>query len=235
MYRGLIHFHSKYSYDSNLSIERIVNFALKNKLNFLVLTDHDTIKGSIELKKYIEINNYDIEVIISSEYYTQYGDIIACGIETEIEDMQFDNFIKEVKNQNGILLFPHPYKGHSNIEYIAKNVDLIEVFNARTDDISNEKALFLADKYKKNKYYATDSHNYMSLKNCIIEFDKRNNFLEALKYNKIIVHKKLKSYHLEVFYSQYIKLLKVKKLRLFLSLIKFILLKSIKFTIFKRI
>ena len=50
MYRGLIHFHSCYSYDSILSIKNIVSFAIENDLNFLILTDHDNINGSKVLK-----------------------------------------------------------------------------------------------------------------------------------------------------------------------------------------
>ena len=49
----------KYEFQIITSIESIVNFALKKKLNFLILTDHDTIKGSQNLKQYVAENNYD--------------------------------------------------------------------------------------------------------------------------------------------------------------------------------
>ncbi len=231
MYKGLIHFHSCYSYDSILNIEEIVVFAVKNKLNFLVLTDHDNIEGSIKLKQYIEKNSMDIEVLVAAEYNTEYGDIIALGIKYEIINMKFNFFVDEVKKQNGILLFPHPYKGHKNIDVIAKEVDMIEIFNARTDDMNNQKAVDLAQKYNKPFYYATDAHNYKSLQNGIIEFKKQGNFIESLLKSKIIIKSKNKSYLWETYLSQYIKSFKEKNIKLFILLI----VRSIKNTLLLKI
>jgi len=235
MYRGLIHFHSIYSYDSITSIKDIVDFALKYNLNFLVLTDHNTIEGSNKLKRYIETYKYNIEIIIASEYCTEYGDIIALNIYKEIIDMNFDNFINEVKKQNGLLLFPHPYKGHNNIELIVKKVDMIEVFNSRTDEKSNEMALNLANKYNKPIYYATDAHNKYALKNSIIEFKKEDTFIKSLLKNNIYIKNKNKSYYIEVIYSQLIKSIKHKKLKLFISMIRRLLILILKFNLFKKV
>lgn len=235
MYRGIIHFHSLYSYDSLLSFKSIIKFAKKYDCNFLVLTDHDTIKGSEELKKFVNKNNLDIEIIIAAEYNTEYGDIIALGIENEIYDMKFDNFIYEVKKQQGLVLFPHPFKGHKNIEYIADKVDFIEVFNARTDDLANNKALLLSQKYNKPVYYATDAHSSISLKNCIIEFKKDSNFIKSLK-NNYIKHSTLKkTYYLEVLYSQFVKAFKQRKLILLRQLITNFVMNIIKLKILRKV
>ena len=167
MYRGLIHFHSCYSYDSISSIKSIVEFALKNGINFLILTDHDTIDGSRELKAYVDRNDIDLEVIIAAEYKTEFGDVIAAGIQTEIISMEFENFINEVRAQGGIILFPHPYVGHKSIEKIAAASDMIEVFNSRVPDELNQKSLELAIKYNKPIYYSPDAHAVCELKNSI--------------------------------------------------------------------
>jgi len=235
MYRGLIHFHSIYSYDSILNIKKIVDFALENKLNFLILTDHDTIDGSVALKQYINKNRIDIEVLIASEYNTEFGDIIALGIKKEIVNMKFDDFIYEVKKQNGLLLFPHPYKGHKNIDLIIEQVDMVEVFNSRTDDKSNIKALKLANKYNKPIYYATDSHNFKSLKNAIIEFKKDENFIQSLLKSEIVIHSKKKSLVWEVYISQYIKAFKKKRIKLFISLTKSLIKSILTLKIFRKI
>jgi predicted metal-dependent phosphoesterase TrpH len=235
MYRGLIHFHSKYSYDSILSIKSIVNFALKENLNFLVLTDHDAISGSIALKEYINKNNYNIEVLISAEYNTEYGDIIALNINSEIKNMEFDLFVNEVKEQNGLLLLPHPYKGHKHIDYISTRVDLIEVFNARTDDISNEKAYRLAETNNIRKYYSTDAHNYASLKNSIIEFKNKGSLVESLTQSEIKQVSSIKSYYIETIYSQFIKAIKLKNLFLLKSLMINLIISTIKFKILRKV
>lgn len=235
MYRGLIHFHSEFSYDSILSIKKIVDFAIMKNLNFLVLTDHETLKGSFALKAYIEKNNYDIEVIIAAEYNTSYGDIIALDVDQEIENMEFDNFIKEVKKQKGLILFPHPYKGHKNTDYIASKVDFIEVFNSRTDDMSNDKALDLANRFQKKIYYASDAHNYNSLGNSIIEFEKVGTFFESLKYSKITQCTRKKTYYVEVLYSQLIKSFKHKNTGLFKNLLMSFVKRTVKMKLFQRI
>jgi len=235
MYRGLIHFHSNYSYDSILSINKIVKFALKNNLNFLILTDHDTIEGSLKLKAYIDEKQINIEVLIAAEYNTEYGDIIALNIKKEIKNMKFDNFINEVKEQGGILLFPHPYKGHKEIEFIAQKVDMIEVFNARTGDNANRSALTLANKYNKKSYYASDAHTYLSLKNAIIEFPKQETYTHSILNSDIKLSKSLKSFNIEIIYSQFIKSIKIKRLKLLVAITKSFIKQMIVLKIFKRV
>ncbi len=218
-----------------MSIKNIIAFAVKEKCNFLILTDHDNINGSIVLKQYVEKEKLDIEVLIASEYNTEYGDIIALGIYNEITDMKFETFIKKVREQNGILLFPHPYKGHKNINLIAEKVDMIEVFNSRTDDISNAKALELAQKYNKPFYYATDAHNFKSLKNAIVEFKREGNLIESLLKSHITAKLQNKTYLWEVYLSQYIKAFKQKNMNLFFLLTMRSIRKIISLKIFRKI
>ena len=220
IYRGLIHFHSQYSYDSTLKIKDIVKFALKYKLNFLCLTDHNTIKGSIKLKEYVEKHNYPIEVIIGAEYKTEIGDLIALGLNKEVKNMKFIDFIKEVKEQGGLILFPHPYKGHKNINKVAEIADFIEIFNGRIGCKYNKLAEELASEYKKKTYYASDAHLYNELKNAIIEFEKSGSFLNSILNSRIDLISKDKSKYINIINSQIIKSIKKKNLRLFLSQLK---------------
>ena len=235
-YRGIIHFHSKYSYDSIISIKEITRFALKNNLNFICLTDHETIKGSKKLQQYIKSKKLAIQVIIGAEYKTSLGDIIALNIKKDIKSMQFDEFIKEARQQDGVLLFPHPYKGHKNIEYIAQKIDMIEIFNSRLDKKNNDKSYKLAKKYNKNTYCSSDAHTYMSLKNCILEFDSvESNFIEALLDSNIKCLSCKNSFYYEVIYSQVIKAIKNKSYKLIVNQIKQFIKLMLKFKLFQRI
>ena len=47
-----LHIHSKYSFDSIMSPKRIVKVAQDNGLDCIAITDHDSIKGGLEAKKY---------------------------------------------------------------------------------------------------------------------------------------------------------------------------------------
>jgi len=235
-FRGLIHFHSCYSYDSVLSIKKIINFALNNNLNFLCLTDHETIEGAQELKKYVEKYNLPIKIIIGAEYKTSLGDVIALNIKSNIKSMEFDEFVKEVKGQGGILLFPHPYKGHKEIEKIAQHVDRIEIFNSRVDKKNNKKAFKLAKKYNKNTYCASDAHTFLSLKNCILEFEsEKTSFIKALSNAHITCLNCKNSFYFEIIYSQLIKSIKYRSFLLFFSQVKQFIKLCLTFRLFRRI
>jgi len=234
-YRGIIHFHSKYSYDSMLSIERIVDLALKYELNFICLTDHENIGGSIALYNYIQEKKIPIEVIIGAEYNTSLGDVIALGIQKEIENLTFDNFMKEVKKQGGIVLFPHPYKGHKEVDYIASKVDMIEVFNSRVSDDGNLKAKELAQKFNIPIYYASDAHNQFSFNNSILEFDRKEDFLYSLLSSRIKCIVCKKSFYWEIIYSQIVKSYKKRDMKLFVAQLKSMLKLVLKLKLFKRI
>lgn len=179
--KGIFHFHSTISYDGLNSIKGIFRFIKKHNLDFAVLTDHNTIKGSIELAEMVKQNGFKVEIPISAEYKTDKGDVIAINIKNDITNMKWDYFVKEVRLQNGIIILPHPYDGHTDIEELAREVDAIEVFNGRSSIINNFKSYLLAEKYNKTKIWASDAHISFSLKNVIIGFpSKDENFITAL-------------------------------------------------------
>lgn len=234
MFRGLIHFHSSYSYDSTLSIIDICKFARENDLNFLILTDHEKIAGSIELKNYCSKNELEIEVIEAAEYKTDYGDVIAVGIKSEICCTNFYEFVRQVRKQDGLILFPHPYVGHKNVEEIAKFADLIETFNSRVSDSLNEKAAALSAKFNKPSYCSSDAHTFYSLKNSIIEFDKCGTIIESLQRSNIRQITRFKTFEIEVIYSQLVKSIKKRDFKLLAAQIKKVFILVLKFKLFKR-
>jgi predicted metal-dependent phosphoesterase TrpH len=135
------HIHSKFSYDSLLSPKRIVRIAEKRGLDGIAITDHDTIRGALEASKF----NNSIYVIIGSEIKTEIGDIIGLFLNEEITSKYFDEVVKEIKSQDGLVVLPHPYKKIKNVsnELLSK-VDLIEVLNGRLSPELNYKAQILA-------------------------------------------------------------------------------------------
>ena len=40
-YTGVIHFHSEYSFDGHVGLDKIIDAAAKNGIDFLMLTDHN--------------------------------------------------------------------------------------------------------------------------------------------------------------------------------------------------
>ena len=80
MYTWVFHIHTNNSYDSKLKVEEIVDIAFKNWVNFLVISDHDSLKWSIQAREYAEEKWYDIEIPIACEYLTDIWDILVFWI-----------------------------------------------------------------------------------------------------------------------------------------------------------
>lgn len=152
-----LHIHSKYSYDSFLSPERIIKIAKKRGLDGVAVTDHNTIKGGVETTK---INKGDdFSVIVGSEIKTEYGDIIGLFLNEEIESRIFMEVVEEIRDQGGLVVLAHPFrKGITFPTDLLKYVDLIEGFNARSPKSLNARALELARKFNKSVTGGSDAH-----------------------------------------------------------------------------
>jgi predicted metal-dependent phosphoesterase TrpH len=151
-----LHVHSKYSYDSFLSPERIIKMAKKKGLDGVAISDHNTIKGGVETSK---INKGDdFIVIVGSEIKTEYGDIIGLFLNDEIKTSKFEGVIEEIKSQGGLSVLAHPYRQYKNPEEIVDRVDLVEAFNARSRKGDNENAYELVKKFKKPMTAGSDAH-----------------------------------------------------------------------------
>jgi predicted metal-dependent phosphoesterase TrpH len=151
-----LHIHSKYSDDGCMSVKRILRLAKKVGLNTIAITDHNTIRGAIEAKHYEQA--IGIKVIIGTEIATDIGDIIGLNITEDIISRDWLNVINEIRQQNGIVVLPHPYRSHKNVEEVAQQVDMIEVFNARCSPEQNDRALVLAKNLKKDLVAGSDAH-----------------------------------------------------------------------------
>jgi len=192
--------------------KRIVDWAVKNGIKHIAITDHDTIKGSLLAKHYADSKKLDINVIIGSEYKTDCGDLIALFIDEEIQEKQSLKFISKVHEKGGVVILPHPYHDHQLNNEIIEKVDIIEVFNSRLSVSQNEKAEKLAKQFNKPTIVGNDAHLFSELTLCL-------NFIDpALEIRKSIF--KIKGWNSKatkiknVYKSQLIKGLKRKNFKL---------------------
>lgn len=148
---------------------RILKIAKAKGLDTVAITDHNTIRGALEAKKYEDENG--ILVIIGSEIRTDIGDLIGLNLEREIISTSWEMVITEIKDQGGITVLPHPYRGHKMINEVAKKVDLIEVWNARCNTAQNKLAYELASSLSCNTIFGSDSHLYSEIGNVCVQSD----------------------------------------------------------------
>jgi predicted metal-dependent phosphoesterase TrpH len=184
-YIGVIHCHSRFSFDSLTPIRSILGMAVRLDLDFVILTDHGTVEGSRALRKLARRNGVDIEIPLAAEYRTECGDLIAAFIDREVEQGNWKAVVADVRSQGGLLLLPHPYEGHPGIEGIAADADLIEVFNARLAETNNQAAKDLAGRLGKPGYWAPDAHIPSTFRRAIVGVERVGSLRESLLRGRI--------------------------------------------------
>jgi predicted metal-dependent phosphoesterase TrpH len=184
--KTVFHLHTKYSYDSFLKPETIVDTLVKANIDNVIITDHNSILGAQEAKRYAEENhNGKINVIIGEEVNTDIGDIIGFPLKEEIQDFDHLIVIDKIKKQGGFVCIPHPYKYHNLFRIheskFLNEIDFVEVFNSRLTDKFNGFAQELADSLSnKKEIIGTDAHLKKDLLNTFFIYDENMKFKERL-------------------------------------------------------
>lgn len=191
-----LHIHSKYSSDGILDPKKIVKIATKRGLNGIAITDHNTIKGGLKAKNY---ETEDFKVIIGSEISTERGEIIGLFLKEEIKSKDVQDVISEIKEQNGIIVIPHPFDElrHSAFhpaEEDAKFIDCIEGFNSRcVFQKYNKKAVEFAMKHNLTITAGSDAHFANEIGNAGI-ITETEDVGEALMKNEVQIFGKRSSF-----------------------------------------
>ena len=207
-YRGIIHFHSCYSPDSITTISRILAAARGESLDFLILTDHHAVAGSRELARRIAAQGLPLQAPLAAEYRTDHGDMIAAFLQEEVVSRRLDDFLAEVRAQGGLVLLPHPLVDHREVEMLAREADLIEVFNGRADGEANRAAEALAARFGKPGFWASDAHLAPSLTRAVVAVENRGTLKESLLAGGIRPVRSLPACAGDVLVSQAIKIIK---------------------------
>ena len=177
------HIHSKYSYDSLVPPEKIIKIAKKRNLTGIAITDHNTIAGALKALKC----KSTLQIIVGAEIKTDMCEIIGLFLNDEIISRRFDEVIDEIKDQDGLVVLPHPYKKDKNPSSIViKNVDLIEVMNGRRSPELNIKARVLAKNSKKPIIGGSDAHLSFEIGRVQTVFNQNINDFDELR--KLLLH-----------------------------------------------
>ncbi|WP_406657765.1 PHP domain-containing protein [Methanolobus sp. ZRKC2] len=173
------HIHTKYSNDSYTQPEKLLKSAIKNNLDGIAITDHNTIEGALKAKLY---QTEEIIVIVGSEIMTDVGEIIGLFLNEEIKCHDYGDVCDEIKEQDGIILLPHPYR-NQNPELMIHRVDLIECLNARSSKEANINAKKLATKHDIPCVSGSDAHILSEIGNVrtVYSSDKMDLDIESIK------------------------------------------------------
>ena len=174
--RLALHVHSNYSPCSESPLKDIYAYCLHNDIGAIAICDHNEISGALRFAELAK----GIKVIIGEEIKTKQGEIIGLFLSSRIEPMlSAEETIQRIKEQNGLVLLPHPFDiirpfhlRPKTLAKIGKQVDLIEIFNSKMLlRRSNNKALDYARSIKKTGVIGSDAHYVKAIGSAIMEIE----------------------------------------------------------------
>lgn len=188
-----LHVHTCYSKDSLTSLEAVIEACRKRGLDKVAITDHNTTAGALTLREMAP----DL-VIVGEEIKTKVGEIIAYFLEEEVpKGLPLEEAIAHVRQQGGVVGVPHPLDrlrrealGRTHLLTIIEQVDLLEVFNARTIfPADNHRALALAREHGLLATAGSDAHTPWEIGHAYVEmpaFNDKDEFLGSLAQGQIV-------------------------------------------------
>ena len=182
--------------DCSTPLDKLIARCIELGINCIAIADHGTTEGAIRLKSMAPFT-----VIIAEEMLTPHGEIMGMFLkETIPSGLSIEKTISRIRAQSGLVCIPHPFDRFrpsaldSNIlEEIASQIDIIEVFNARTIPFQNlNGAKDFAQKYSLKQSAGSDAHTLSEIGNAYVEmpeFKSQGDFLQALAKGKICGHR----------------------------------------------
>ncbi|MGC8554438.1 MAG: PHP domain-containing protein [Candidatus Acidulodesulfobacterium sp.] len=150
---GIIHFHTVYS-DGSGRIEELIKTAKELKADFLVSSDHNTLKPKFDgLEGYYDGLFY----FAGEEINTEFGHFLAVGIEKEVKRGKYKEVLSEIKKQNGAGIICHPHNWWTPWKnFKVKGYDGIEIINLDSQWRGMNPLYMIAVilTYKINSFYA---------------------------------------------------------------------------------
>jgi predicted metal-dependent phosphoesterase TrpH len=162
-----LHIHSNYSFDSFMSARYIIKFAKVRDLSIISVTDHGNMdiysnEFSPERREQI-FDEHGIFVIPGMEIKTNRGDIIGLFINQEITSTTFSDAVVEIKEQDGIVIIPHPYHRDCDPRELITEVDILETVNGRCKNQKNDQAVILGESMNVPTVGGSDAHMYWEI------------------------------------------------------------------------
>lgn len=185
-----LHLHSSASFDGRVPPIEIARRCRQLGLSPVVLTDHDTIDGARLLREAGEL------VMIGQEILTTEGELIGLFLKEAIpKQLPAEEAIAAIKGQGGLVYLEHPYdSGRRNlreeaIERIANQIDIVEVYNGRSQPELNRRAEELRSTLGVPAGAGSDGHTLAEIGSVYVEmeaFEGAQDFLRKLRRGRIV-------------------------------------------------
>ena len=157
-----LHSHSIISHDGGITAPQYRELLEQGIVDFIAVTDHNKIDLALALRA--ELGD---KIIVGEEVMTSEGEVIGLFLKTFIKTgMSAAQTAQAIKNQGGLVYIPHPFEitrhglSSESLEAIKTQVDIIEVFNARSKEPwLSPKAKAFAEENDIAKAASSDAHH----------------------------------------------------------------------------
>ena len=185
-----LHVHTSASFDCRTPPAKLWERCRALGLGPVFVTDRDTIAAAEELTRV-----HPREVVMGQEVTTTDGEIIGLFL-TELvpRGLNASQAVERIRAQGGLVYLEHPYDhsrrclDESIIERVAAYVDIVEVFNGRSDQASNRRAEELCVILRAAPGAGSDAHTLAEIGSVQVEmeaFSGPMDFLAKLREGSI--------------------------------------------------
>lgn len=190
-----LHIHTTYSFDCSMPVDRIIERCVQAGVDCVAVADHGTIAGALEMKRLAPF-----QVIVAEEILTPLGEIMGLFLTEEIPSgTSVEETISRIKSQGGLVCLPHPFdrlrgishRGGDQIERLAGEIDVVEIFNARSMPVGNadKKAAEFAARHGLLCSAGSDAHTLREIGHAYVElppFETADQFRQSLAEGRVV-------------------------------------------------
>ena len=168
-----LHVHSSASADCNSEPESVAVRCRRLGLHPVFLTDHNTLAGVHRLRALGEER-----IVAGEEIMTAAGEIIGLFLKRTVPTgMTPKDTALDIKLQGGLVYLEHPYDpfrrhlSEESIEALSELIDIVEVFNGRSDERTNRRALDLCTILDAAPGAGSDAHSLGEIGSVYLEME----------------------------------------------------------------
>lgn len=185
-----LHVHSSASFDCSVEPGQVGARCRRLGLTPIFLTDHNTIEGAVRIR-----DSHEFAVVVGEEVMTRDGELVGLFL-TEVvpQGLSANEVAAQIKAQGGLVYLEHPYDPYRRhlsekaIEEIADLIDIVEVWNGRSDHQLNRRAMQLCDVLGAAPGAGSDAHTLRDIGSVYVDmdgFDGAQDFLAKLRSGTI--------------------------------------------------
>ncbi|HEX6257185.1 MAG TPA: PHP domain-containing protein [Euzebyales bacterium] len=181
----MTHIHTRRSWDSRMHPAQLGERLVELGVDLAVVSDHNSFDGAIEFAGHCRDRGLSITVPVAAEVRTDRGDALVVfepdSTPPSIDRLlSWEAMVDEVHAAGGLVGLPHPFRSHRGVEELARQVDLIEVFNARCTAEQDARSVALAETVSAARSYGVDAHWARELDRVVVEYERRATVIETL-------------------------------------------------------